>query len=86
MLDRYEGFDPASPEAGEFARSVTEVFVPESDRPRMAQAYFYVPSIDGKALIPSGDYLSHRGGLPGPSALGGPPRQRNRQVRACSWT
>ena len=30
----------------------------------MAQAYFYLPSIAGKALIPSGDYLSHRGGRP----------------------
>ena len=42
-LDRYEGFDPASPEAGEFDRSVVGGLIPGSDRPLEGPGIFLRP-------------------------------------------
>lgn len=60
VLDRYEGFDPGSPESGEFARAPADVVLAGSGRRVTAQVYLYVPPTAGKALIPSGDYLAYR--------------------------
>lgn len=59
-LDRYEGFDPASPESGEFARVLAEVVLAESGRTVTAQVYLYMHPVAGKAPIPDGDYLAYR--------------------------
>lgn len=59
-LDRYEGFDPASPESGEFARVPAEVVLAEPGRTVTAQVYLYMPSAAAKAAIPGGDYLAYR--------------------------
>ena len=60
VLDRYEGFDPASPESGEFARVLADVVLAESGRTVTAQVYLYMHPVAGKAPIPDGDYLAYR--------------------------
>lgn len=55
-LDRFEDFRPASPEAGEYFRGMTEVQMHSTGVTLSAWIYWYQRPVDEKAFIPSGDW------------------------------
>lgn len=60
VIDDYEGFLPGDPAGSEFVRAAATIFLPESGRALSGQVYYYNQPTDGRAPIPSGDYLAHR--------------------------
>lgn len=62
-LDAYEGHDPLSPGAGEFARAPVEALVPGPDgsaRIVPAQIYWYTLPVAGRDPVPDGDWARAR--------------------------
>lgn len=60
VLDPYEGFDPARPEASEFVRAPAPVALAGSGDALDAQIYWYNFPVAGRTPISGGDYLAHR--------------------------
>ena len=55
FLDAYEGFDPHHPQQGEYIRKICPVSN-ELGEIYYCQTYIYQGDLNGKILIPSGDY------------------------------
>lgn len=56
VVDRFEGFDVADPAGSLFRRELVSLLVPGGE----AWTYLWNGSIEGRALVPGGDWLRRR--------------------------
>ncbi|MEL6922411.1 MAG: gamma-glutamylcyclotransferase family protein [Bacteroidota bacterium] len=57
FLDRYEGYDPARPELGQYRRQICEAYI--DGKILSCHTYHFQQSTEGLVLIPNGDYLQY---------------------------